>query len=104
MRPTNLLAAAVLVAAAAVNPGRLVVAGPTTIKWIETDGIKFCGGGTQWAGCPVDPFGTDWHRPAGGARLPERSQLLVGSKGHRRVRDALRPFGRLPGLHVVPRE
>jgi hypothetical protein len=59
MRPTNLLAAAVLVAAAAVNPGRLVVAGPTTIKWIETDGIKFCGGGTQWAGCPVDPFGTD---------------------------------------------
>ncbi len=36
------------------------------IKWIETDGIKFCGGGTQWGNCPVDPFNTGGTAPTRG--------------------------------------
>jgi hypothetical protein len=50
------LATGALVTISCITAAAAAFAGGT-IKWIETDHIKLCGGGTQWSGCPPNPFG-----------------------------------------------
>jgi len=59
--------ATVLLAAAS---GGLSSSSASGIKWVETTGIKYCGGGTGWFGFPPSPFGAGPAGPGGCPQIP----------------------------------